>query len=319
MSLGGKLLYHTYHFPIARLKQCREAGGPWQEYLTEQGRRRMEKTAWLLPLLTLPSDPHRTLTLLTGKRYWYQTLFCLYSWSQASGKIPRVVLHDDGTLTPSQASRFHALFPQLQLIHLQETEALLDHFLPAQTYPCLRERRIPYAHLRKLTDIHVGTSGWKLVLDSDLLFFQAPTRLLDWLASPQRPLHAIDCEESYGYPRDFLEKICGKPLPKLLNVGLCGLDSSKIDWHQLEHWTQRLLSTHGSSYYLEQALVALMLAGQDCDPAPAEDYITLPRTPEVLQCRATMHHYVADSKKHYFRTNWKRVIHSKSNAFSTTN
>ncbi|MDB6165383.1 MAG: glycosyl transferase family 2, partial [Lacunisphaera sp.] len=64
----------------------------------------------------------------------------------------------------------------------------------------------------------------------------------------------------------------------------------------------------GTSYYLEQALIAMLVAGRDCAVAPAADYVTLPQPPEALECRAVMHHYVAESKRWYFQRNWRQAL-----------
>jgi len=59
------------------------------------------------------------------------------------------------------------------------------------------------------------------------------------------------------------------------------------------------------SYYLEQALVAMLAARQPCAVAPEPDYLTKPSRTEVQAPRAVMHHYVADSKRWYFRYGWR--------------
>ncbi|HXA13545.1 MAG TPA: glycosyl transferase family 2, partial [Opitutaceae bacterium] len=172
----------------------------------------------------------------------------------------------------------------------------------------LRERRAHYPNLRKLTDVHAGASGWRLVLDSDMLFFRRPDFILDWLASPTRPLHMVDVQDSYGYSRSLLESLAGAPLPPRVNVGLCGLRSDALDWEKIESWCRRLIEAEGTSYYLEQALVAMLLAGHDCAVAPAEDYLLLPSEDECRTPRAVMHHYVAQSKRGYFRHAWRAAL-----------
>jgi hypothetical protein len=171
----------------------------------------------------------------------------------------------------------------------------------------LRERWANYPNIRKLIDVHIGNAGWRLVLDSDLLFFRRPTFLLEWLGRPDRPLHAVDIETSYGYSRPLLVSLSGAPLAELVNVGLTGLRSDLIDWDRIEFWCKRLIDAEGPHYYLEQALIAMMLAGGACAVAPAEDYVTLPLQPEASECRAVMHHYVAESKRWYFQRNWRYV------------
>ena len=53
--------------------------------------------------------------------------------------------------------------------------------------------------MRKLTDVHAGRTGWRLFLDSDMLFFARPDFLLAWLADPRQPCHMIDVVSAYGY------------------------------------------------------------------------------------------------------------------------
>jgi hypothetical protein len=217
------------------------------------------------------------------------------------------VIYDDGSLTADFRAPLARLFPTARFVGRDETVARLDAHLPAARFPALRERWLNYPNLRKLTDPHLGSTGWKLVLDSDLLFFHRPGFLLDWLDAPTQPLHAVDCETSYGYSRPLMNELAGAPVADLVNVGLTGLNSSGLDWERLEHWCATLIVREQTSYYLEQALIAMLVAGRPCAIAPAADYVTLPEPPEATACRAVMHHYVAHSKRWYFQRNWAHV------------
>jgi len=245
--------------------------------------------------------------VLTGKKFWYQTAFCLWSLAKASGREVRPRIYDDGSMRPEQTAYFREKFPSARVVEQEEVVGRLDRLLPASKFPRLHERWLHYPNIRKLTDPHAGGSGWKLVIDSDLLFFRSPNALLRWADSPNRSLHTVDSETSYGYPLDEMSALAGHHVVERLNVGLCGLKSESLDWERLEYWCERLISKHGTHYYLEQALVAMLVAGQDCAVLPSEDYVTLPSEPEALCCEAVMHHYVSSSKPWYFRSNWRRV------------
>ena len=308
-TLGlGKLVLKLWHQPLGRLRDSLRAGGPWQERLTAQGRAAMEAAARTLPPPPAGSGPPVELHLLTGRRFWYQTAFCLHTFARHADRAVAPIIYDDGTLTEEYRTLLARLFPATRFVLQTETLARLDAALPATRFPMLRERWLNYPNIRKLTDVHAGQTGWKLVLDSDLLFFRRPTLLLDWLDRPQQPLHAVDCETSYGYSRSLMNELAGAPVADLVNVGLTGLDGAELDWDKLEHWCRTLITRERTSYYLEQALIAMLVAGRPCTVAPAADYITLPVLPEARECHAVMHHYVAHSKRWYFQTNWRRSL-----------
>ena len=289
------------------------AGGPLEMRRDELARREMEAAARILTLLPATNDSAPLeIHLLTGKKFWYQTVFCLWTFARHSERTLHPVIYDDGTLTAKFCEPIQRLFPSARFVLQKEIFSWLDDHLPAARFPTLRERWQNYPNIRKLTDVHVGQSGWKLVVDSDLLFFRRPTFVIDWLEHPSRPLHAIDCETSYGYSHRLLNNLAGNTVADLVNVGLTGLDSSALDWEKLEYWCRKLHEREGTHYYLEQALVAMLVAGRDCANAPATDYVTKPGDIEARDCHAIMHHYVANSKRGYFRHCW-RVAKNRGN------
>ncbi|WP_438482692.1 glycosyl transferase [Oleiharenicola lentus] len=306
----GRLALALWHQPVSKIRDSLRNGGPWQEKITERGRHEMELAARSLPPVHY-AGPTLEVHLLTGKRFWYQTAFCLWTFSRHSQRALAPVIYDDGTLTEEFRAPLIRLFPQIRFVAQADTIARLDHFLPAEKFPTLRERWVNYPNIRKLTDPHVGSHGWKLVLDSDLLFFHRPEFLLRWLEAPARPLHAVDCETSYGYSRGLMDQLSGGHVDDLINVGLTGLNSDELDWERLEHWCHTLIQREGTSYYLEQAIIAMLVTGRECAIAPAKEYLTLPLPPETHHCHAVMHHYVAHSKRWYFQQNWRHALKSK--------
>lgn len=300
----GQFLLRFYHTPVNRLRDLWRNGGPWEERRTEQGRAEMEAAAAVLPPPVASGAPVEV-HLLTGRRFWYQTAFCLWTFAHHARRPLAPVIYDDGSLDAACQAPLQRLFPSTRFVPRAEIVARLDTHLPVARFPTLRERWLHYPNIRKLTDPHAGGNGWKLVMDSDLLFFRRPDFLLAWLDAPDRPLHAVDCETSYGYTRPLMNRLAGAPVAELVNVGLTGLHSAEIDWEKLEHWCRTLIERERASYYLEQALIAMRVAGRACAVAPAADYVTLPRPPEARECRAVMHHYVAHSKRWYFQHNWR--------------
>jgi hypothetical protein len=313
----GRLVYLSYYKPLGLVRQSIREGGPINQLITLRGRIAMEKAALELP----PTASDRTETsvqvhMLTGRKFWYQSAFCVRSLIGHSLETNiQPVFYDDGTLNDSR-KHLERIFPSAIFVTFSECKARLDRFLPESKFPNLCERWRSYPNIRKLIDPHLGSFGWKLVLDSDILFFRTPLLLLKWLQGGDRPIYMVDAKESYGYSRVHLANLAQARPPECLNVGLCGLRSDALDWEQLESWATQLITTKGTHYLLEQALVAMLVSAQECIVAPALDYITWPSHEEVLKPSAVMHHYVAESKVGYFRYGWKaclsRILHGCS-------
>ncbi|MEM9922925.1 MAG: glycosyl transferase [Cyanobacteria bacterium P01_D01_bin.50] len=304
----GKLLYRTYYAPKGFLQKCLRRGAI-NMAIDNWCCRQMEAAAYRLPTINV-DDSKETFDIyfLSGQKFWYQTSFCAYSMAQNANINLRPVIYDDGTLAQKYTHQIRRIFPNAKIVSIAEIEEQLERYLPVSQFPYLRERRANYPNMRKLTDIHLGTPGWKLVLDSDMLFFRTPSFLLNWLQSSQKPCCMIDTETSYGYSDELMTSLTKAKLPKLVNVGICGINSSAIDWEELEFWCKTLIEKEGTHYYQEQALVAMMLANQGCDKAPASDYIVMPDRDEAIQPEAVLHHYVSDSKPWYFRYGWKHIF-----------
>ncbi len=306
----GRILYLAWHQPLADIRRSLREGGPVNQWRTAQGRHEMERAAARMPPVPAPSAGAPEVCFLTGKRFWYQTAFCAASLARVAPGAVRPVFHDDGTLDRHIQEEAARIFPGSSVITAPEIEARLEASLPVARFPTLRAHRQTFILLRKLTDIHAGRTGWRLFLDSDMLFFRRPAAVLDWLATPRTPLHMLDVKNAYGYPDALLSALGGHPIPPLVNTGILGLPSHGLDWDKLEHWDRTLLGQHGSSYYMEQALVALSLAGRSLEQLPADDYRLMPGDDECRTPTAVLHHYVDLSKRGYFRLAWRHVLTS---------
>jgi hypothetical protein len=305
----GRAAYLLYHAPRSAMRNSLAAGGPLEQWRDARGRNEMERAAEALATARDPADATLPeLHFLTGRKFWYQTAFCLHSLQKQSGRVFRAVFHDDGSFDAETTDRLRTLFPAAEIRRRRESDARIDALLPSSRFPFLHaERHQRHPNFLKITHVHAGASGWRLVLDSDMLFFRRPDFLLSWLAAPDRPLHMLDVADAYGYSRSLMETIAGASIPGCVNVGLWGFDSGSIDWERMEFWCQRLIEAEGSSYYIEQALCAMMVANRPCAVAPREDYFLLPDNVECIAPRAAMHHYVAGSKRGYFRHAWRNI------------
>jgi hypothetical protein len=302
------LINFLYRNPRSQLQKLRRFGGYFNYRSMMNGRRKMEHRSVELPPVT--SHPNGLpVYFLTGKNYLYQTLYCIQSLIKTSAIQFKFILVDDGSFNATLIERVAKQLPGAQVITEIQITKNLQNALPETRYPYLHKKRAVYPHIKKLTDVHtIPGDDWKLVLDSDMLFWHEPADLIDWLRNPQLPLHMVDCVEAYGYTQQLMEQLAGSPVKPLLNVGAIGLKSEAIDWDKLENWVKTMEEQEGTSYYLEQALSAMLIGDSNAAVLKAEEYIVNPGTNEVKNKTGILHHYVDLSKENYFKQAWKHFL-----------
>lgn len=308
-SLGlGRAALALYHRPVGLVRKSIAEGGPFEQWRTELDRRAMVDTARRLPLIIAPPfDRGARVAFLTGKAYWYQTLFCFASLQAQMPERITPLIYEDGTLTTEARAHILRVVPWAELIGADAIEERLDRLLPTASFSTLRAKRLDYPHLRKLTDIHLFAPGWTLVMDSDMLLFRQPHALESWFNDPQA-IFMQDVFSAYGYSKALMAELAGGEMPDRINVGLYAFHSSSIDWDRVEYWCRRQLEREGPSYVQEQALTALLLASVGAKALPAADYVVLPSLAEGRAPTAVLHHYVAHSKRSYFQHGWRHVL-----------
>lgn len=306
MGLAGPAK-HLYHEPREALRRLLLDGGPIERRRTERGRLAMIEAAKRLRPIPPPPGGNVNVHVLSGARYWYQTLFCLVSLQRRAVQRVTPIIYDDGSFTDETVGFITKIIPWASFEGRAVIEARLDDSLPFSRFPTLRARRLDYPHLRKLTDVHAGGSGWKVVLDSDMIFFREPDALLAWLCAPDRPCHMVDVATAYGYSPKLMQRLAGTEVPERVNVGICGLQNDAIDWDWLEFCCRSMLELEGPSYLQEQALTALLVSRGPACVLPETDYVVRPSVEEGRRPTGVLHHYVAESKRSYFQFGWRLI------------
>src|SRR5207244_4335911 len=150
--------------PVSQIRKIMGTG-IINSYKMEKDRKEMVKASKCLKEIKYNATPSFEVYFLTGKKYWYQTAFCLYSLQKQSQLNIQAVIVDDGSFDEALEQQVKEQFPSSKLIKKEQIEILLDEHLPESRYPTLRARRVEYPHLRKLTDIHIlPGKDWKMVL-----------------------------------------------------------------------------------------------------------------------------------------------------------
>ncbi len=307
-SLGlGRALYHLWYRPVGSLGRWWRQGF-WLTWTSSRSRNKMRESALKLQCPATEHAPFNTpICFLTGDHYWEQTAYCLHSLERHLRTNLRTIIIDDGSLQPHQADVLKRIAPNLRVVPEYECASRLSEHLDISVFPTLHHLWHHYKHIRKLLDPHLLGERAVLVLDSDMLFQHRPEEIWHWLGNPEIPIVMRDCAESYGYTREQLRSICGYEVPPLINVGVTGLLTERIDWHQWESWCAALVGRFGMSYFLEQALVAMQLATEPHAILPADKYAVLADLQEARSRHLglTLGHYVADSKPFYFQDAWR--------------
>jgi len=282
--------------------------GVFNTIAMKQGQQEMMTFSDNLICENLPNRENISVHFLTGKKYWYETAFCAYSLSKVSGRNIQLNLTDDGSIDNELKSKILNQFPNSKIKLKNDLDAKVNELLPESKYPNLRRRRTTLILMKKLIDIHLGTEGFKLFLDSDMLFLKSPSAMLNWYDNPVGGFYTNDCLTAYGFPQKLMSELAGYTIHERVNSGLTGIKSESIDWDKLEYWIEKLeKSTGKTSYFLEQGLTAMILSGTDCTIGAESEYIVKPNKDQVLKNIGTLHHYVDSSKELYYRWAWKKV------------
>lgn len=310
----ARLKHWLYRVPKNKIQKSIREGGPYQQWKTACGKRRMLESARSLPSFDPPpqsAEKSLEVHYLTGKDYWYQTLYCFLSLQRFSDERITPVLHSDGPGSGPYLRKFRRVIPWAKIKTEQEAEKEVRKALPPDEYSLLHEWRHENPPLlRKIVDIHAGKSGWKLLLDSDMIFYRRPTLLVDWLKSPTFPCYMVDVSSYYAYSSQLRHELVDSPIPEAVNVGVLGLKSEDIDFDRIQHWLSVLLRREGARYPIDQPLCSLMLAGRNCAIMPPDDYVVFPSLEEGRFPESVLHHYVAESKRAYFQYGWRHVRQS---------
>jgi hypothetical protein len=198
-------------------------------------------------------------------------MWAIKSFAAAAGLVPHLVIHDDGTIEPSQVKLLQGHFPDAMILteaNVNQQSGFLQ-FMAAFPHLSYLRRIVDFCLARKLVDpLYFRQRQYLIFVDSDVLFFRRPSLLLE-LAEQRRPFASTDCIDAYCPSSDELERVLGiRPIPRV-NAGLWGCSADVINLAFLEDVLRKLASApelpnfNWCHFWLEQTLVGLLLGQQD--------------------------------------------------------
>jgi hypothetical protein len=249
--------------------------------------------------------------LLTGHGFWAESIATARSLSRAVNLPLAYHFHDDGSLQPREITAIRRWIPGATVHTSVQAETRIAAEFPESRFPIVHRLRRANVLVRKLIDVAAAGRGWRLFIDSDVLFFRRAAEV-ETLLRARRAFHLTDCDSYYDAPVESLSRLAGCSVFPRVNTGLYYHNFDQIDWQFVEHAFRRQLVRHGYSYFIEQALQAVLLARGGAVPLGSE-YLVLPTPEECEKPTRVLHHYVNQSRWGFY-VNARRQLRALQNA-----
>ena len=168
--------------------------------------------------------------VLTGEKDWQLCAWMLASFFHHTEHTWNVVIHDDGTLTEEIRREFSALFKTARIIPRAQADATLDAVL--KPLPFAYEYRGMHPLALKIFDMPYYCEAPRFImLDSDVLFFNHPREIMDWVGSGAKECWFNEdiAEGSLLPASDAIEDLGVKLWPRV-NSGIALITKEAIDF-----------------------------------------------------------------------------------------
>lgn len=195
--------------------------------------------------------------VLTYKDDWLNLLWGLKSFYHYSKRHYALCIHDDGTLNSEQQAILKYHFPYARVIDRDQAEKKV---LPSlERYPrCLEFRKTNHLSPKIFDFAAYLESDRMLLLDSDVLFFQEPTELLERIENPKYGYNTVngDVASAYTVEPSLVAKQCGFQVIDRFNSGLGLIHRASLNLAWIEEFLE-LPNIIGHFWRIEQTLFAL--------------------------------------------------------------
>jgi hypothetical protein len=204
-----------------------------------------------------PQNPNEIHILLGSDRV-AMAMCMVASWILSTQQSWKLVFHDDGSLTQNDLSKIQWLFRTARVISTQESDSVVRDRL--ESLPLCWKCRNIHPLCRKLFDFPIFShSKRNLPIDTDILFYKTPSRLLEWLGSEEETsLFMRDVEEStLPSAVDAAHKI-GSRVQTHVNTGIVGVPKPVICFETIERCLKDSRLLDENRWFIEQSLYAIL-------------------------------------------------------------
>jgi len=233
----------------------------------------LPRVAKLKPLPT-GRDVEISVRMLVNSVRLYESAWAVYSFLVFSGLRPRVVFHNDGSLSAIHIAFLQQRFPGCEVVQRAEADPIVSAWLSKRCFAnCLRLRD-SLVFAKKLFDVCILANEERLVLlDSDVLFYQQPSELME-ANSDGVHIYQRDYETNYCLGTDGLAEMKEIKCPEALNPGIMGIALDKIDFAVAERFLAYpgFFDASGHANYFSELTLWAVLISQASNRALSDDY-----------------------------------------------
>jgi hypothetical protein len=253
------------------------------------------------------NDAHMAVPVhvLTGEKDWLLCAWMLASFFHFTEQTWNVVIHDDGTLSESTRKELSRLFQTARIIPRTQSDPTMDATL--KPFPLVYEFRGMHPLALKVFDMpHYCEADRFIILDSDVLFFNYPREIMDWVGGGAKECwFNEDIEDtSLISEADAMDDLNVILWPRV-NSGICLLAKEAIDYEFCDRALGETSILKGHIWRVEQTLLAL------CASRYGKGGL-LPKTYEVSLGRraadnCVARHYVGAVRDRFFGEGIRRL------------
>lgn len=244
--------------------------------------------------------------LLCGNKQWSMALWMMCSFNNATATNWEFVIHDDGTFNPTDLLFAQDLGLRVCLMHRLDADALC--FEKLLDFPfCAQHRRVSAMSLKFYDPFIISESNRYIVLDTDLLFFERPFELLQWVERCRSGLTCmLDVSDASQIDHAESESLFGIKLKSRVNAGICLVEKSDITLAAAEEFLScgRLLEKN--LWMVEQTLYALFLSRSPIGCLLSATYELSLGRDAAQGC--VMRHYVGAVRNRFYSEGIPRVM-----------
>lgn len=266
----------------------------------------MARRRALAPVLHTPPTP--TAVLNAGAAYelhlvcyfadYLSAMWALKSYLQYVDHDVHLYVHVQGHAPWWMRRRLLRHFPNARLVLQDEADRIVIPWLAERRYTRLAQLRESAAVMLKLVDVAlIGRLNRMLLLDSDVLFFKAPTELLAAAGDHTTTTFQQDAFSCYVLSREQALSAFQIELVERVNTGIVAIDRSAIDLGLCERLVEHPTFWDRRSGWGEQTLYALLGSARGrVDLLPPTYAISMEEEPRPASVVAR--HYSGPSRRY---------------------